>query len=56
MERRIYFRSLLREEPDGSGGLAPLGHGLVLGCELGEERAQGVGGGWGNLLHGNVYG
>jgi hypothetical protein len=46
------FRACLAEEPDGSGGLAPLAHRLVFGCQLGEERAQARGQGWGMAVFG----
>ena len=38
-----WFRACSQEEPNGSGGLVSLGHGLVLGCKLGEEGIQACG-------------
>ena len=44
--RGARLRHRWEEQPNGSGGLAYLGHGLVLGRELGQERIATCGGAW----------
>ena len=46
------LRAWLEKEPDGGGGLAPLAHRLVFGCQLVQEGAQAGGQGWGMTVFG----
>jgi hypothetical protein len=41
--RGARFRGRFEQQPNGSGSLASLGHGLVLGGELGQERTAACG-------------